>query len=285
MSRKKCFNKAIHSIYRLVAIIIVLGIVLGLPVSSEAARKGALNRTRITLHVGSSYYLSLTGATAVSWKSSKKTVAKVNSKGKVTAKKKGTVTITCTDKNGKKYKCKVTVKNHNYRITKVISAKKNKKGYICYECSDCKKTYQKETVYSPSESKVRKDILSLKKKYPEGKKWTTANHYTWGPDIYYDSMSCIGGGCVAFAFMASDAAFGKFNKSRKISGQNWYDNIRAGDIIRVEDGTHSVVVLEKKKNSIVVVEGAYNDSVHWGRELSMNYIKKHGRYLITRYPE
>ena len=46
----------------------------------------------------------------VTWSSSKKAVATVSAKGKITAKKAGTTTIT-GKVNGKKYKCKVTVKN------------------------------------------------------------------------------------------------------------------------------------------------------------------------------
>ena len=46
----------------------------------------------------------------ITWKSSNKKVATVDKNGKVTAKKKGTCTITAITSNGKKAKCKVTVK-------------------------------------------------------------------------------------------------------------------------------------------------------------------------------
>ena len=46
----------------------------------------------------------------ITWKSSNKNIASVNKNGKITAKKKGTVTITATVLK-KKYTCKVTVKN------------------------------------------------------------------------------------------------------------------------------------------------------------------------------
>lgn len=48
--------------------------------------------------------------TKVTWKSSNKKVATVNSKGKVTAKKKGTVTITATAKDGSKKKATIKIK-------------------------------------------------------------------------------------------------------------------------------------------------------------------------------
>lgn len=69
-----------------------------------------LNATSITLNTGKTYKLSLVDAVkSVSWSSSNKTIAKVNSKGTVTAVAAGTTYIKAKS-NGKTYKCKVTVK-------------------------------------------------------------------------------------------------------------------------------------------------------------------------------
>lgn len=85
-----------------------------LPMSAAAVKKGIkLNKTSLTLAVGETSTLTrtVTGYTkyTVQWSSSDKTVATV-SKGKVTAKKEGTATITARIK-GTDYKatCKVTV--------------------------------------------------------------------------------------------------------------------------------------------------------------------------------
>ncbi|HHT58009.1 Ig-like domain-containing protein [Herbinix luporum] len=84
------------------------------PVTVEAATI-KLNKTKITLDVGDTYQLKLTGTNKkVTWSSSKKSVATVSSKGKVTAKKAGKATITAKV-GSKKYTCKVTVK-HTIRI-------------------------------------------------------------------------------------------------------------------------------------------------------------------------
>ena len=77
-----------------------------------------LNVTKKTLYVGESATLKVTkvnpvkGSKAVIWKTTNKKIATVNAKGKVTAKKKGTVKITVVSKKNKKVKavCKITVK-------------------------------------------------------------------------------------------------------------------------------------------------------------------------------
>lgn len=75
-----------------------------------------LNKTKATLKPGESFNLKVTlkpkkvTDKSITWKSSNKKVATVDKNGKVTAKKKGTCTITAVTSNGKKAKCKITVK-------------------------------------------------------------------------------------------------------------------------------------------------------------------------------
>ena len=68
-----------------------------------------LNVTSKTIKVGESFKLKMTGTKVVSFKSSKKSVAKVSSSGKVVGKKKGSATIKVTCENGETYTCKVKV--------------------------------------------------------------------------------------------------------------------------------------------------------------------------------
>ncbi|MBQ8134948.1 MAG: Ig domain-containing protein, partial [Clostridia bacterium] len=82
--------------------------------------KVKLNKTKATIESDGTVTLKATVSPSnvtskkVTWTSSNKKVATVNSKGKVTAKKPGTVTITAKTVNGKTAKCKVTVKKIDY---------------------------------------------------------------------------------------------------------------------------------------------------------------------------
>lgn len=80
------------------------------------ASKVTLNKKSATLGVGKTLTVkatvspSNTNNKSITWSTSNNKVATVNKNGKITAKKKGTATITATTKNGKKATCKITVK-------------------------------------------------------------------------------------------------------------------------------------------------------------------------------
>ncbi len=87
------------------------------PADAQAASP-RISNNKITLTVGNKKTLKVKNTQKkVSWSSSQKSVAKVNAKGKteaiVTAVKPGSATITAKV-NGKKYKCKVTVKKAGF---------------------------------------------------------------------------------------------------------------------------------------------------------------------------
>ena len=80
--------------------------------------------------------------------------------------------------------------------------------------------------------------------------------------------------------IASDAAFGKVPVYKKVDR----DNIKVGDILRVNDDTHFVIVLEDLgNNKYRIAEGNFNDSVHYGRVLNLE--ESGFDYRFTRYPE
>ena len=91
----------------------------------------------------------------------------------------------------------------------------------------------------------------------------------------------VGYGCAGFALACSDAAFGTLPLSGRYED---FDAIRVGDMLRVNHDTHSVIVLEKHENSVVVAEGNYNSSIHWGRSISRQSLESGDFYGQTRWP-
>lgn len=117
-------------------------------------------------------------------------------------------------------------------------------------------------------------MISFKGSYPEGMRYTNADFYRWKGGIYYG-----GYGCAGFAFMLSDAVFG--DKPARIH----YDlnAIRVGDILRVNNNTHSVIVLKVEGSGLTLAEANYNSSVHWGRTMSWSEVAAKTDYVMTRY--
>ncbi len=130
------------------------------------------------------------------------------------------------------------------------------------------------TSLSPKE--VYQKLLALKSTYPEGMRYTDNEVYTTS----YDNRLAIGYGCHGFALQISDDIFETARYTR-ISNFTM-DDIKPGVIVRIQNDTHTIVVLEKKENTVVIVEGNYYGTVHWGRELSYSEILG-GDYIITRY--
>ena len=117
-------------------------------------------------------------------------------------------------------------------------------------------------------------LNSLKKKYKEGMSWTNENN-----SYFWEAENCYCSGCIAFAGELSDQIFGKY---APVTTHKSFDKIKTGDHIRIGN-VHSVIVLKKKKDSVIVAEGNYNESVHWGREITKSELEETGFYVDTRY--
>lgn len=127
-----------------------------------------------------------------------------------------------------------------------------------------------------TEDNVREIINGLRSDYPEGMAWTNEeNSYT------SQVMYIKGYGCAAFAFFISDTVFGELPLTARHSN---FDKIRAGDILRTRDDTHTVVALEKRENSVIVTEGNYDGKIHWDREITRQELEEENFYVRTRYP-
>lgn len=83
--------------------------------------KATMSQTKMTLTAGFTGKLSVSGGTVKSWTSKNKSIATVDKKGKVTAKKAGNTTIVATLANGEKLTCKVKVAANKYKDTKLTT--------------------------------------------------------------------------------------------------------------------------------------------------------------------
>ena len=250
-----------------------------LMLSTWPAQAASQNVKVLTLRVGNSYKLTVKkkGKKKVKWKSSKKSVASVSKKGVVKAKKAGNAKITA--KVGKKkYVCKVVV------LPKVTVKKASKVVGNVKKTTKSKKT--KASGFSSSglagdELTAWKTILAFQEDYPEGTEFTNDDYYQWNGGIYRG-----GYGCAAFCFMLSDACFGA-NTTDFITPVTDFDleELRPGDIIRVDYNTHSVTVVNHTKDGVIIAEANYNKSVHWGRKLTYKEINKTGSNIMSRYSD
>lgn len=111
MKKAKIVSAAIISAFVLPATFDVVQIPQYNNVAIVEAATIKLSKTALNLKVRQTYNLNVSGTTkTTTWSSSKSSVASISAYGKVTAKKKGTATITATV-GGKKYTCRVTVAN------------------------------------------------------------------------------------------------------------------------------------------------------------------------------
>lgn len=145
--------------------------------------------------------------------------------------------------------------------------------YRTYEHHKAAVVKEEKEVLTPDY--VNAQMLSLKDKYPTGTRWNNDNFYAWNGGIYSG-----GYGCAGFAFMLSDKAFSDL-PARK---HNNYDKIKVGDIIRMNNDTHSVIVIDINGTEYTLAEGNMNSAVYWGRTLTLNEIKNNANYVLTRYP-
>lgn len=125
-----------------------------------------------------------------------------------------------------------------------------------------------------TQKQVQDQLFELYDEYPEGMSWTNENH-----SYYWKAINTYCYGCIAFAGEMSDRLFGK---DAKVTTHRNFDKIKVGDHIRIGD-YHSVIVLAKGPDELMVVEGNYNSSVHWGREITKSELKSSGFYVQSRY--
>ncbi len=150
----------------------------------------------------------------------------------------------------------------------------------------------------PTPAEVYEAMIALKDQdaYKEGTTWTdyepysdSLGYYRWhGGTLDGKNISAVG--CVAFAFILSDAAFGSLPARMYAEGEFTFADIKVGDILRVSNDAHTVIVLEVSDAGVVVAEGNistgdHKGKVHWGRAISKEGVMSNTSHYITRYPE
>ena len=114
--------KNLRRITSLLLVAVMVAGLLAVPggnVQAAMKKKVQLNKKTVTLEAGKKVTLKLKNAPKkkkITWSSNNKKIATVSKKGVVTAKKAGKANITAKV-NGKKYVCKVTVKNKKKQET------------------------------------------------------------------------------------------------------------------------------------------------------------------------
>ncbi|MCI9343147.1 MAG: leucine-rich repeat domain-containing protein [Lachnospiraceae bacterium] len=152
------------------------------------------------------------------------------------------------------------------------------------------------TVPTPAQAYAAMIALKEQDAYKEGTTWTDYEPYSDSKGYYrwkggtLDGKNIAAVGCVAFAFILSDAAFGSLPNRMYASGEFSYEDIKVGDILRVNNDTHTVIVLEVRDVGVVVAEGNigmgdHQGKVHWGRTISKEEVMGSTSHYITRYPE
>ena len=143
---------------------------------------------------------------------------------------------------------------------------------------------------------------AMRKEFPDNAYWNhigksadylgvtnrACNHHDTGP-IYCNRYTCAstnacgwgyGTQCAGFAGLLSDRVFGS---DAPVHIFYDYDAIRPGDQARINKDTHTVFILEKTDDYVVVAEcnaGGMNDcKIAWGRQIPRNQL---GGFYLTR---
>lgn len=140
-----------------------------------------------------------------------------------------------------------------------------------------------------NETEVYNRLISRKTEvgYTEGTPWTNANKYVNTVTFDGYSKGCYTGiACFAFMMDMMEYASNYEYPIRIVKGS--YDNlpkIRVGDGLRMNNNGHSVVVLEVSGTNVIVAEGNFNSSVHWGRKIDLADPFEGFTYVATFWPE
>lgn len=127
-----------------------------------------------------------------------------------------------------------------------------------------------------SDAEAYNKLMQIKAELPDGT--------SWDDNRFYVSGNRYGYGCAAFIFMVQDRLYGSGAKPRTVNELNMSE-LRVGDHLRIQNNTHSVIVLINNGNTVSVAEGNYNHCIHWGRVITEEELKKDFVYRETCYAQ
>lgn len=170
-----------------VAILLVVSCLLPdcLMTSAQAAQP-ALNRTKKTMVIGSTCQLRLNGTTKkVTWSSGNRKIATVSSGGKVTAKRKGTTTITAKV-GSKKYKCKITVvtmqTGYVNQTVHLINKERRKYGYASFDTDPL--------LQQAAQKRAKELYRKFSHTRPNGNSWASAISMKYNFKYAAENIAC-----------------------------------------------------------------------------------------------
>lgn len=249
--------------------------------SSMQIENNQTGSVKLTVHNIPSY--------TVEWKSSNTNILlpiRNNGAFKTIAPGSAKFTCTVTDKiSGKTYTatCNVTVIEASYDIPKQSpNTEPQPTNDSLNQQSTIEKEQNTEVITTLANGKEINDdnileiLNEVKNNYPNDMPWTNDNIYT------SETLRIRGLGCEGFALICSDAVFGTLPISNIHSN---FDEIKVGDLIRMDNNTHTVLVIEKKASSVIVAEGNFNNAIKWGREISKQTLENGNFVVRSRYPE
>lgn len=202
--------------------------------------------------------------TEVRWTSSKPSIVTVDDTGKVTAKHTGTAVLTA----------KYTWKKRAY----------------CYRVN----------------IQVVSRLVAEQKKFPTGTYWNDGgnnNQVTQRPCIHdddrycaYNSVGCesnlylgmvagmqvAGYQCHGFALKVAQDLYGSLKKWKYVES---YRTIHAGDVIRINNNSHTIIVTKVYSGSIQYADcnSTGDCQIQWGKTMSRQALRKAFTYMYTKY--
>ena len=129
----------------------------------------------------------------------------------------------------------------------------------------------------PEETTVAEQLnTDLKNQFPEGypvDKFSVSK---------LNMADYLGYGSQAFAYILSDAVFGDL--PAELDWDVAFDEVKVGDILRIDSDSRAVVIVEKQKDHVVVAQGDWKGegTVHWGETLTAAQVEA-ADYRISRY--